>query len=175
MVSTLKSDVETTLKMGCFPDVEINYVVSTLKIGCSTSQPKINLKTTLKQRCVPAGLLPMAIQYLSEHNQLQVWVHLFKCLANRTLPLHNISYRLFLDVVTWFSSENACTKRNSDIVKRFWRTGSEIFKGKFLRFISGMKNKGQSLAHESLPGCSEPSQSSINFIVPSRNILQLDD
>ena len=31
-----------------FPDVEINNVVSTLKIGCSTSQPKINLKTTLR-------------------------------------------------------------------------------------------------------------------------------
>ena len=45
--TTLKSDGETTLKMGCFPDVEINNVVSTLKIQCSTSQPKINLKTTL--------------------------------------------------------------------------------------------------------------------------------
>ena len=47
MVSTLKSNVETMLKKGCFPDAEINNVVSMLKIGCSTSQPKINLKTTL--------------------------------------------------------------------------------------------------------------------------------
>ena len=38
-------DVETTLKMGCFLDVEIQYVVSTLKIGCSMSRPKINVKT----------------------------------------------------------------------------------------------------------------------------------
>ena len=46
VVSTLHSDVETTLKICCFPDVEIYNVVSTLKIGCSTSRPKINLKTT---------------------------------------------------------------------------------------------------------------------------------
>ena len=57
VVSTLKSYVETTLKMGCFPDIEINNVVSTLKISWLKSRPKINLKTTLKQRCVPAGLL----------------------------------------------------------------------------------------------------------------------
>ena len=49
-LSTLKSDVETVLKMAWFPDVEINYVVLTLKICCSTSQPKINLKITFKQR-----------------------------------------------------------------------------------------------------------------------------
>ena len=55
VVSMLKSDVETSLKIGCFPDVEINNVVSTLKIGCSMSRPKINLKTTLKQRCVSVG------------------------------------------------------------------------------------------------------------------------
>ena len=106
-----------------------------------------------------------------------MWVLLFKCLANRTLPLHNISYRLFLDdvTVTWFSSKNTCTMRYSDIVKRFWRTGCELFKAKFLRFMSEMKDKCQSLAHESLPGCYEPSQSSVNFIVPTRNILQLED
>ena len=51
---SLKSDVETTLKIGCFPNVESNNVVSTLKIVCSASRPKTNLKTTLKQRYVPA-------------------------------------------------------------------------------------------------------------------------
>ena len=52
VVSTLKSDVETILKMGSFPNAEITHVVSTLQIGCSSS---LNLKTTLKQRCVSAG------------------------------------------------------------------------------------------------------------------------
>ena len=57
VVSALKFDVKKTLKMSCFPDVEINNVVSTLKISCSTLQPKINLKTMLKKRCVPVGKL----------------------------------------------------------------------------------------------------------------------
>lgn len=40
-------------------DVEISTskcdVVSTLKKGCTTSRPNINVESTLKQRCVPAG------------------------------------------------------------------------------------------------------------------------
>ena len=36
--TTLKSNEETTLKMEYFLDVEINNVVYTLKIGCSTSR-----------------------------------------------------------------------------------------------------------------------------------------
>ena len=48
----LWNDVEN----GYFPDADINNVVSTLKISCSTSRPKINLKTTLKQHCVPARI-----------------------------------------------------------------------------------------------------------------------
>ena len=47
LFQTLKSDVEKTLKMGCFPDVEIYNVVSILKIDCLTSRPNVNLKTTL--------------------------------------------------------------------------------------------------------------------------------
>ena len=49
LVSTLCLDVEMTLKMGCFPEIEINNIVSTLNTSCSTSRPKINIKTTLKQ------------------------------------------------------------------------------------------------------------------------------
>ena len=51
----LESDVEITLKTCCFPNAEFNNAVSRLKIRCSTSRPKLNLKTTLKQRFVPAG------------------------------------------------------------------------------------------------------------------------
>ena len=47
VVSTLKSDVESTLKICCFPNVDINNV-SKLKIGCSTSRPKINLKNNVE-------------------------------------------------------------------------------------------------------------------------------
>ena len=106
----------------------------TLDIGCQTDKAYFESAESLndKEKSFLENiicLLPIAIQYLSEHNQLQVWVLLFKYLANRTLPLHNISYRIFLDVGTWFSSENTCTLRYSDIVKRFWRTGCELFKG----------------------------------------------
>ena len=69
-VSTLKSDVETTLKIGYFPDVGINNVVSTLQISCSTSRPKINLKITMKPRCVLKLLLILFQRWLPTYKQM---------------------------------------------------------------------------------------------------------
>ena len=74
------SEIEQTLDTGC--QTNKDYFVSAESLN---DEEKSFLENII---C----LLPMAIQYLSEHNQLQVWVLLFKCLANRTLPLHDMSY-----------------------------------------------------------------------------------
>ncbi|CAC5421890.1 unnamed protein product [Mytilus coruscus] len=65
--------------------------------------------------------------------------------------------------------------RYSDTVKRFWRTEKQLFQGKFLRFMSGLKHLGQVLSHEINLGHYDTSLSKINFIVPSRAILDTDD
>ena len=46
-----------------------------------------------------------------------------------------------------------------------------IFHGKYLRFMSGLKNLGQILDGESERGIQNPEKSKINFSVPSRNNL----
>jgi hypothetical protein len=56
-------------------------------------------------------------------------------LASGTFPLHNICYLLFLDIVEWFSCETV----------KFWQIGYRLFHGKFLRFMSGIRNFGQVL------------------------------
>ena len=58
--------------------------------------------------------------------------------------------------------------RYSDEVRRFWRVGLKLFKGKFLRFMSGMKNSGQDIAGQTSYKASE---SYVNFAVPDRKIL----
>ncbi|VDI01697.1 Hypothetical predicted protein [Mytilus galloprovincialis] len=57
--------------------------------------------------------------------------------------------------------------RYSEDVKRFWRVGLKLFKGKFVRFMSGIKNKGQL----DIKGKYNPSDSKINFAVPNRQVL----
>lgn len=59
--------------------------------------------------------------------------------------------------------------RYSDEVRRFWRVGLKLFKGKFLQFMSGMKNSGQ----QDIAGQTsyKASESYVNFAVPDRKIL----
>jgi hypothetical protein len=54
---------------------------------------------------------------------------------------------------------------------RFWRVGMKLFKGKFLRFMSGLKNKGQVSNYIYDLGICRSSDSKVNFAVPSRQIL----
>ena len=113
--------------------------------------------------------LPRAVKYLNEHSQLSSWAMIIRCLANRKLSLGNIAYQLFLDVVLWFCTGNICAKRYTETVRKFWRTGRELFKGK--RFMSGVKAKGQISSGENKRGEIDTSSSKVNFIVPSRELL----
>ena len=73
--------VKQRWKMGCFPDVESNNIVTTLRIGCSTLRPKINLKTTLFAGW-DEGLVPeMRIwSILSTKSDLKWCIHLRRSL-----------------------------------------------------------------------------------------------
>ena len=70
--------------------------------------------------------------------------------------MNNIALLLFLDVVRWYSLDDATTTmRYSEEVKEFWRTRLRLFHGCFLRYMGGPKNKGQILHDEiSLSGFS---------------------
>ena len=52
-------------------------------------------------------------------------------------------FLLFLDVVKWHNSESTTLMwYECPAVNKFWRIGYKMFHGKWLRFISGPKNKG---------------------------------
>ncbi len=87
-------------------------------------------------------------------------------------PLDNIAFRLFVDVVSWYHNKSTTQMRYCDITKWFWRTGYKLFKGKFLNFMGGFKNLGDVLSGRSLFGSYSPSESRINFAVPSHRFLQ---
>ena len=87
----------------------------------------------------------------------------------------NIAFLLFLDIVRWYSLDDATTSmRYMEEVKEFWRTGLRLFHGRLLRFMGGPKNKGQILHNEASPGLQKHNEAKVNFIVPDRRVL-VDD
>ena len=90
------------------------------------------------------------------------------------MPLDNICYLLFLDLVEWYSSEDKNTSRmryKFPATTQFWQVGYRIFHGKFIRFMSGTKNLGQIISNNTDKGYFDPNASSINFAVPSLTTL----
>ena len=65
-------------------------------------------------------------------------------LALASFPMDNIAFfLLFLDVVKWHNSESTTLMRyECPAVNKFWRIGYKMFHDKWLRFMSGPKNKG---------------------------------
>ena len=73
--------------------------------------------------------------------------------ANDKFPLNNISFRLAMDIVKWFSLEGTTSKRQySDESKKWWHMGWRLFGGKFLRLHTGMKHLGEVVMGHSEPG-----------------------
>jgi hypothetical protein len=58
--------------------------------------------------------------------------------------------------------------RYDTAVNKFWRIGYKMFHGKWLRYMSGPKNKGDLVNRLSAPGEFDPKGSRINF--PKRSI-----
>ncbi|VDH98759.1 Hypothetical predicted protein [Mytilus galloprovincialis] len=118
-----------------------------------------------------SSILPKVISNLRDVGELNSFVQFNELLASGSFPFENIAYRLFCDVVQWYTLSNTSSMRYSELVKRFWRTGYKLFKGKFLRFMSGLKNTGNINEGMSERGKYEPMNSELNFAVPSWSVL----
>ena len=76
------------------------------------------------------------------------------------LPTENLAYKLFNDMLHLYSTSDNRSKRYSESTKKCWAIGYKLFKGRFVRFMSGLRDENN---------CT--SSSRINFVVPSLNIL----
>ena len=94
------------------------------------------------------ALLPGVIRELKCHSHDKNFEAFMSRVYERSFPLDNIAFLLFLDVVQWFSLDNTSQMRYSDSVKSFFRIAGVIFGQKLLRFLSGQKNKGQTILQE---------------------------
>ncbi|CAH1789091.1 unnamed protein product, partial [Owenia fusiformis] len=117
------------------------------------------------------GLLPNVLMYAEKHNISAELTMAFKAMANEQLPGDNIAMHLFFDVVRWFSLDNAHKMSYSPLSLTFWKVGSRLFHGKFMRFMRGQKLGGTLLSGNSEKGKLDPQTSQINFAVPNDSTL----
>lgn len=91
----------------------------------------------------------------------------------RRFPLDNLALTLFKDVVDWYMCTSTNEMRYSRESKIFWKLGYRLFGGRFLHFMGGSKNQGQTIIN---PGRElSPQMSNINFAVPNEKILRSFD
>ena len=136
--------------------------------GISDLPDKTNVTENVEQM---SNLLPVVLQTLHEEGQLETYMKFNYMLASREFPTKNICYLLFLDLVDWFHCDNTSRMRYRPETVKFWQIGYRLFHGKYLRFMSGLRNFGQILQGLSNRGVHDPVDSKINFAVPSRQNL----
>ena len=117
-------------------------------------------------------LLPNVVENLRNEGHLESYKKYCKLLSEGKFPYENICYLLFLDLIEWYSQDSSTFMRYkfSDTLQ-FWRIGYKLFKGKFLRFMSGPKSCGHIVGDTESRGKFSPEESQVNFIVPSFQII----
>jgi hypothetical protein len=121
------------------------------------------------------SLLPSVVEAFDNAGFLDTFISFFQLVSEKQFPMDNISFRLFLDVVHYFSIQSTTSMTYSEASKMFWRTGWKLFHGKFLRFMSGPKNQGQIVDGIAHSGYLNPLESKINFAVPNVQSLQSEE
>ena len=133
-----ESDIST-----CFEELSLEEEdVKCVKAEGVQTDDCIVLKTNMsdEERELADSIIQMItdlLTYLKTAGKEEMFQIFTKILADERLPLTNIAFLLFLDVVEWYSVENTHCMRYTDEVKRFWNIGLKLFKGKFLRYMSG--------------------------------------
>ena len=69
----------------------------------------------------------------------------FSHVSGGKFPLNNIAFQLWCDVVDCYENTDTRQMRYSPETLKFFCVGKKLFGGRFIRFMSGMKNEIQQL------------------------------
>jgi len=112
--------------------------------------------------------LPSVIAELKYSGQLDILKKFFCLVSERQFPVQNIAYLLWCDVINFLTCSGTRQMRyNPECMKFFW-VGKKFFGGRFMRFMSGMKNETDILQGKNIL---DPKKARINFACPSEAIL----
>ena len=116
-----------------------------------------------------AKVLSDAIERLRENNLNSELMTFLKLVSKGEFPVDNVAFLLFIDLVKWFSRDDARKMRYNDTTMRFFWLGKKLFGSRFIRFMSGPKNETDLLTGNFTLS---PMNSRINFACPSDSVLR---
>ena len=120
-------------------------------------------------------LIPTILKKLDTEGLKSNFCSLLRLISDGKFPLQNIAFHLLLDVAKWYSIDNTSKMFYSEKCIKFWKVMYRLFHGKVLRFMSGLKSSGQIISNFATKGLFNPTDTSINFAVPSTNALNKCD
>lgn len=149
------------------PIVERRECKSRRKICFLTEREKIAKELIIKNS-------DDLVKNLSKAGCLDSFCSFVDLVAKDAFPLDNIAWLLFVDVVRFYSRDNASGMRydfHNGATTLFWVYGQWLLHGKFLRFMTGDKFAGSLALNEKQRGEYDPANVRINFAVPSPSII----
>jgi hypothetical protein len=118
------------------------------------------------------SIIPVVEEKLKQAGKGDVLSNFLKLVYEDEFPLNNIGFTLFCDLVKWFTLQDTRQMKYSPETMQFIWVGKRLFGGRFVRFMSGMKNETQQLQ-----GLNQfdPQDSKINFACPHERLLDSYD
>ena len=125
-------------------DEDSEYVNSASPLACSgtpsESSESVDSETVTMQSIL--DLLPDVLNVMNEMERSPDFISVLKAIADRKLQ-GNIALHLLLDVGQFLRQNTVYSMRYHPVTREFWTLVHKLFKGKGLRFFTGLKGEGQ--------------------------------
>ena len=86
-------------------------------------------------------ILPFVLRNLAESNQDNTLRNFIKLVHEKKFPQENIAFTLWCDLVKWYGLKDTRGMQDSTDTLNFFGVGWKLFGGRFVRFMSGLKNE----------------------------------
>jgi hypothetical protein len=86
-------------------------------------------------------ILPSVLRNLAESNQDNTLRNFIKLVHEKKFPQENIAFTLWCDLVKWYGLKDTRGMQDSTDTLNFFGVGWKLFGGRFVRFMSGLKNE----------------------------------
>ena len=123
------------------------------------------------------GIIPKVLRKVAKNADYQKHFkairQYFTLLENEKLPLNNICYLVFCDLLEYFSVQTLTQMRYSGITRSFWSCVKQVCGGMAISLLRGPVSRGN-VSDEKIsdqPGLYDPTNAKVNFPIPK----EIDD
>ena len=129
------STTDTKTSASVIPDNESSTVSDSVETNSASETLHVHQDASDIANLMDCGDSP------AEHDITRQIVRFIELVKLKKFPLDIVALRLFLDTVNWFDQSDVRSMRYSTTTLIFFWLGKKLFGGRFIRFMSGLKNE----------------------------------